>query len=66
MYRIHGENTCGIWGGDLLKNGTVQILKKEKIKEIKHKAIRYPFYYEDYANERTRIKHTYVSSFRPD
>lgn len=63
MYRLHGENTCGIWGGDLLKNGTVQILKKEKIKEIKHKAIRYPFYYEDYANERKNMYSEFLDYF---
>ncbi|MFV0255158.1 MAG: glycosyltransferase family 2 protein [Erysipelotrichaceae bacterium] len=51
-YRLHGNNQCGVGNVELLAKGSVEQLRKTREKALIKTALRYPFYFEDYAQER--------------
>lgn len=51
-YRLHGNNACGISNIKEIMKGNITELKKTRIKELRKKALRLPFYFEDYTYER--------------
>lgn len=54
-YRLHGNNECGVSNVEILHHGNLKQLRKNKRKKYINKALRYPFYFEDYAKERKEM-----------
>lgn len=55
MYRLHGNNECGVGDVGILQNGTVEELIRVRKKKARKTAFRYPFYCEDLAKEKKEM-----------